>query len=241
MERWTLCPGELALLSNKAGHTRLGFAVMLGFFAGEGRFPRDKCEVPMEALRLVGVARRLFRSKHPHREAGARLAPYPRRRPTPGLRPGLGGGQSPAFGRAHAGRKEIVADRRPTGLPRSRRSPYPARNRDFPSTGECRSPCSIGGPLTSTTPVSRRPRAPKWPQVPTLEAAVEASRIRSLRGSFRSVGSGETRAAAGFPGLRRKDLRAGFRGSRRKNLGERGIRSLTQTDPETGASANVVA
>jgi hypothetical protein len=88
VERWTLFPDELALLSNKAGHTRLGFAVMLRFFAGEGRFPRDKREVPMEALRLVGVARRLFRSKHPHKEAGARLAPYPRRRPTPGLRPG---------------------------------------------------------------------------------------------------------------------------------------------------------
>jgi hypothetical protein len=40
----------------------------------------------------------------------------------------------------------------------------------------------------------------------------------------------------------RKDLRdAGFRGSRRKNLGERGIRFLTQTDPETRASENVVA
>lgn len=52
--RWTLFPDELALLSNKAGHTRLGFAVMLRFFVGEGRFPRDKHEVPADVLRFVG-------------------------------------------------------------------------------------------------------------------------------------------------------------------------------------------
>ena len=46
IERWTLMPDELPLLSNKAGHTRLGFAVLLRFFAGEGRFPSSKGEVP---------------------------------------------------------------------------------------------------------------------------------------------------------------------------------------------------
>ena len=46
IERWTLMPYELPLLSNKTGHTRLGFAVLLRFFAGEGRFPRSKGEVP---------------------------------------------------------------------------------------------------------------------------------------------------------------------------------------------------
>ena len=57
VERWTLFPDELALLSNKSGATRLGFAVMLRFFAGvagEGRFPRDKGEVPAQVLRFVG-------------------------------------------------------------------------------------------------------------------------------------------------------------------------------------------
>ena len=52
--RWTLFPEELALAGAKTGHTRLGFAVMLRFFAGEGRFPRDKHEVPVEVLRFVG-------------------------------------------------------------------------------------------------------------------------------------------------------------------------------------------
>lgn len=54
VERWTLFPDEVSLLANKSGHTRLGFAVMLRFFAGEGRFPRDKGEVPAGALRFVG-------------------------------------------------------------------------------------------------------------------------------------------------------------------------------------------
>lgn len=52
--RWTLFPDELALAGAKTGHTRLGFAVMLRFFAGEGRFPHDKHEVPVEVLRFVG-------------------------------------------------------------------------------------------------------------------------------------------------------------------------------------------
>lgn len=54
VERWTLFPDELALVGAKAEHTRLGFAMMPRFFAGEGRFPRDKGEVPAEVLRFVG-------------------------------------------------------------------------------------------------------------------------------------------------------------------------------------------
>jgi TnpA family transposase len=54
VERWTLFPDELALVGAKTGHTKLGFAVMLRFFAGEGRFPRDKHEVPGQVLRFVG-------------------------------------------------------------------------------------------------------------------------------------------------------------------------------------------
>jgi TnpA family transposase len=43
---WTLSPGELTLLANKAGATRLGFAALLAFFRHEGRFPTHKQEVP---------------------------------------------------------------------------------------------------------------------------------------------------------------------------------------------------
>ena len=54
IQRWTLFADEPALLSNKAGHTRLGFAVMVRFFSEEGCFPRYKGEVPAEVLRFVG-------------------------------------------------------------------------------------------------------------------------------------------------------------------------------------------
>jgi hypothetical protein len=41
---------EFALLANKTGPTRLGFAVLLKFFAAEGRFPNAKNEVPRSVV-----------------------------------------------------------------------------------------------------------------------------------------------------------------------------------------------
>ena len=59
IEHWTLAPDEVSLLSNKSGPTRLGFAVLLRFFAGEGRFPTGKAEVAGQVVsylaRQVGV------------------------------------------------------------------------------------------------------------------------------------------------------------------------------------------
>src|SRR5258708_4507087 len=46
IEHWTLHIEELALLGNKTGATRLGFAVLLKFFQKEARFPAYKNEVP---------------------------------------------------------------------------------------------------------------------------------------------------------------------------------------------------
>lgn len=45
-EHWTLLPGELDLLANKSGPTRLGFALLLKYFQQEGRFPRGKHDIP---------------------------------------------------------------------------------------------------------------------------------------------------------------------------------------------------
>src|SRR5579859_7535972 len=45
-DHWTLAPKELELLANKTGATRLGFAVLLKAFVLEGRFPRQKHDVP---------------------------------------------------------------------------------------------------------------------------------------------------------------------------------------------------
>src|SRR6266496_4009597 len=46
VEHWTLDVEDRALLGNKTGVTRLGFAVLLKFFRREGRFPQYKNEVP---------------------------------------------------------------------------------------------------------------------------------------------------------------------------------------------------
>ncbi len=47
---WTLVDEDWALVANKSGPTRLGFAVLLKFFELEGRFPRHGGEVPKPAL-----------------------------------------------------------------------------------------------------------------------------------------------------------------------------------------------
>lgn len=54
IERWALAPEELPLLVNMTGVTRLGFALLLRYFAGEGRFPKSKGEVPGQAVAYVG-------------------------------------------------------------------------------------------------------------------------------------------------------------------------------------------
>jgi hypothetical protein len=48
---WTLTGGDWDLIANKAGVTRLGFAVMLKFYEIEGRFPAYPEEVPPAAVR----------------------------------------------------------------------------------------------------------------------------------------------------------------------------------------------
>ncbi|MEU9212792.1 DUF4158 domain-containing protein [Streptomyces sp. NPDC048415] len=50
VEHFTLDPGELALLRNKTGATRLGFTAMLKFLLFKGRFPRGRFELPDDAV-----------------------------------------------------------------------------------------------------------------------------------------------------------------------------------------------
>jgi hypothetical protein len=51
---WTLGEGNWDLIANKAGVTRLGFAVMLKFYEIEGRFPAYPEEVLPAAVRYLG-------------------------------------------------------------------------------------------------------------------------------------------------------------------------------------------
>ena len=50
---WTLLPPELEILANKTGAMRLGFAVLLKFFALEGRFPRFSSEIPPVVIEFI--------------------------------------------------------------------------------------------------------------------------------------------------------------------------------------------
>lgn len=52
-DSWTLGPDEVVMLAGKRGPTRLGFAVMLRFFASEGRFPEPTEEPGREAVAHV--------------------------------------------------------------------------------------------------------------------------------------------------------------------------------------------
>ena len=54
IDAWTLTGGDWDLIANKAGVTRLGFAVMLKFYEIEGRFPAYPEEVPPAAVRYLG-------------------------------------------------------------------------------------------------------------------------------------------------------------------------------------------
>jgi len=60
IEHFTLDEAEVALLRNKSGATRLGFAALLKFLMWTGRFPRGRFEIPIEAIghlaKQVGVA-----------------------------------------------------------------------------------------------------------------------------------------------------------------------------------------
>ncbi|WP_198541164.1 DUF4158 domain-containing protein, partial [Parafrankia soli] len=56
---WTLVGDELEQLSGRRGATKLGFALLLRFYAVHGRFPMGRSEIPDQAVayvaRLVGV------------------------------------------------------------------------------------------------------------------------------------------------------------------------------------------
>ena len=54
IDAWTLTGGDWDLIANKAGVTRLGFAVMLKFYEIEGRFPAYREEVPQAAVAYLG-------------------------------------------------------------------------------------------------------------------------------------------------------------------------------------------
>src|ERR1700751_2027903 len=59
IEHWMLVGDLLGQVAGKRGATRLGFSLLLKFYARHGRFPRGRGELPDEAVayvaRQVGV------------------------------------------------------------------------------------------------------------------------------------------------------------------------------------------
>src|SRR5260370_29005780 len=97
-DHWTLAPKERELLANKTGATRLGFAVLLKAFLLEGRFPRQKHDVP--GVVIVHVANQLNvpADPYPRYEWAGRTIEYHRAQ----IREfsGLPRGNGPGWGRA---------------------------------------------------------------------------------------------------------------------------------------------
>ena len=53
IEQWTLQPNEQELIEHKEGANRLGFALLLKSFQIDGRFPRQKHDLPVAAIAFV--------------------------------------------------------------------------------------------------------------------------------------------------------------------------------------------
>src|SRR5207244_3085899 len=70
-DHWTLGPTELELLANKSGATRLGFAILLKAFTIEGRFPRQKHDVPLVVIVHVANQVNVPADLYPARQARA--------------------------------------------------------------------------------------------------------------------------------------------------------------------------
>jgi hypothetical protein len=77
-DHWTLAPKELELLANKTGATRLGFAVLLKAFVFEGRFPRQKHDVPGAVIVQVANQVNVPADLYPSYEWSGRTIEYHR-------------------------------------------------------------------------------------------------------------------------------------------------------------------
>jgi hypothetical protein len=77
-EHWALTPKELELLANKTGATRLGFAVLLKAFVFEGRFPRQKHDVPGVVMVHVANQVNVAADLYPRYEWSGRTIEYHR-------------------------------------------------------------------------------------------------------------------------------------------------------------------
>jgi hypothetical protein len=70
----TLVGGELERLSGRRGATKLGFALLLRFYAVHGRFPTVRVEIPDQAPDDLRYARRRYLTVESRREVARIIA-----------------------------------------------------------------------------------------------------------------------------------------------------------------------
>ena len=73
-EHWSLTQEQLSWVSNRTGHSRLGFSVLLKFFEFEGRFPNSRREIPLVAIDYLAVQLGLERNVFANYELANRSA-----------------------------------------------------------------------------------------------------------------------------------------------------------------------
>ncbi len=61
VEHWALLRDDLDRVAGNRGAAKLGFALLLKFFAARGRFPRGRSELPPVAVEFVGPSSCRFR------------------------------------------------------------------------------------------------------------------------------------------------------------------------------------
>jgi TnpA family transposase len=76
--QWTLLPSDLALIGNKSGATRLGFAILLKFFQNEGCFPRQSQEISVAAVEYLARQIGVPATEWAHYDWDSRAAKYHR-------------------------------------------------------------------------------------------------------------------------------------------------------------------
>ncbi|MGO4649703.1 DUF4158 domain-containing protein [Nocardia sp. 2YAB30] len=78
IDRWTLVGDEMGLVAGKRGATRLGFALLLRFYAERDRFPRGRSEIPGAAIDYVACQVDVERSEIAFYEWSGRTIEYHR-------------------------------------------------------------------------------------------------------------------------------------------------------------------
>jgi hypothetical protein len=56
IERWTPIGDDLERVASKRSAAKLGFALLLKFFAAHRRFPRGRSELPSAAVEFVAIS-----------------------------------------------------------------------------------------------------------------------------------------------------------------------------------------